>query len=39
MTRDGLALKVNAFRKFLQSNHIDSKVPFNLPHRLSGLAP
>jgi epoxyqueuosine reductase len=26
---------VKAFRKFLQSNNIESKVPFNLPHRLA----
>jgi epoxyqueuosine reductase len=35
VTKDGLALKIKAFRKFLQTNGIDSKVPFNLPHRLS----
>jgi epoxyqueuosine reductase len=35
VTKDGLALKIKAFRKFLQANGIDSKVPFNLPHRLS----
>jgi epoxyqueuosine reductase len=35
VTRDGLALKIKGFRKFLQANGIDSKVPFNLPHRLS----
>lgn len=35
VTRDGLALKIKAFRKFLQANGIDSKVPFHLPHRLS----
>jgi epoxyqueuosine reductase len=35
MTKDGLALKVKAFRKFLQVNGVDSKVPFNMPHRLS----
>ena len=35
MTKDGLALKVKAFRKFLQSNNIQSQVPFNLPHRLA----
>ena len=35
MTKDGLALKIKAFRKFLQANGIDSKVPFNLPHRMS----
>lgn len=35
VTRDGLAVKIKSFRKFLQSNGIDSKVPLNLPHRLS----
>jgi len=35
VTKDGLALKIKAFRKFLQANGIDSRVPFNLPHRLS----
>ena len=35
VTKDGLALKVKAFRKFLQTNGVDSKVPFNMPHRLS----
>ena len=35
MTKDGLALKIKAFRQFLQANGIDSKVPFNMPHRLS----
>jgi len=35
VTKDRLALKIKAFRKFLQINGVDSKVPFNLPHRLS----
>lgn len=35
MTRDGLTLKVKAFRSFLRDNGIDSKVPFNLPHRVA----
>ena len=35
VTKDGLALKVKAFRQFLKANSIDSKVPFNLPHRLA----
>ncbi|PKN51504.1 MAG: epoxyqueuosine reductase [Deltaproteobacteria bacterium HGW-Deltaproteobacteria-13] len=35
VTKDGLALKIKAFRKFLREGGIDSKVPFNLPHRLS----
>ncbi len=35
MTRDGLALRIKAFRNFLRDHGIDSKVPFNLPHRLA----
>ncbi len=35
ITKDGLAVKIKSFRKFLQSDGIDSKVPFHLPHRLS----
>jgi epoxyqueuosine reductase len=35
MTKDGLALKIKAFRQFLKANEVDSKVPFNMPHRLS----
>jgi epoxyqueuosine reductase len=35
VTKDGLALKIKALRKFLREGGIDSKVPFNLPHRLS----
>ena len=35
VTKDRLALKIKAFRKFLQVNGVDSKVPFNAPHRLS----
>ncbi len=35
VTKDGLALRIKVFRKFLQAKGIDSKVPFNLPHRLS----
>jgi epoxyqueuosine reductase len=35
VTKDGLALKIKALRKFLKEGGIDSKVPFNLPHRLS----
>ena len=35
VTKDGLALKIKTFRNFLRDNGIDSKVPFNLPHRLS----
>lgn len=35
VTKDGLALKIKSLRKFLKDGGIDSKVPFNLPHRLS----
>ncbi len=35
VTKDGMALKIKALRNFLRDNGIDSKVPFNLPHRLS----
>ncbi|HNY49554.1 MAG TPA: 4Fe-4S double cluster binding domain-containing protein [Smithella sp.] len=35
VTKDGLALKIKALRNFLRDHGIDSKVPFNLPHRLS----
>ncbi len=35
MTRDGLAQRIKAFRSFLRDNNIDSKVPFNLPHRMA----
>lgn len=35
VTKDGLALKIKAFRQFLKANDVDSKVPFNMPHRLS----
>ena len=35
VTRDGLALRIKAFRSFLRDNGIDSKVPFNLPHRVA----
>jgi len=33
MTKDGLALRIKAFRNFLRGDGIDSKVPFDLPHR------
>ena len=35
ITRDGLALRIKAFRSFLRDNGVDSKVPFNLPHRVA----
>lgn len=33
--RDRLAERIKAFRSFLKENGIESKVPFNLPHRLA----
>ncbi len=35
VTRDGLAQRIKAFRSYLRDNGIDSKVPFNLPHRMA----
>ncbi len=35
VTKDGLYLRIKAFRSFLRDNGIDSKVPFNLSHRLA----
>jgi epoxyqueuosine reductase len=35
MAKDRLAQRIKAFRTFLRDNGIDSKVPFNLPHRLA----
>ena len=35
MTRDGLTSRIKAFRDFLRRGGIDSKVPFNLPHRVA----
>jgi epoxyqueuosine reductase len=35
VTKDGLTLKVKAFRQFLRTNNIDSKMPPHMPHRLS----
>jgi epoxyqueuosine reductase len=35
VTKSGLAKRVKAFRSYLKENGIDSKVPFNLPHRLA----
>ena len=35
ITKDGLALRIKAFRNLLRDNGIDSKVPFNLPHRVA----
>jgi epoxyqueuosine reductase len=33
VTKDGLSLRIKAFRQFLRENGMDSKVPFGLPHR------
>lgn len=35
ITRDGLAHKIKAFRSFLREHGIDSRVPFDVPHRLA----
>ncbi|WP_457553829.1 epoxyqueuosine reductase [Desulfobacula sp.] len=35
VTKDGLYLRIKQFRTFLRDNGIDSKVPFNLPHRVA----
>ena len=35
MTKDRLAKRIKTFRNFLRENGIDSRVPFNLPHRLA----
>ncbi len=34
-TKDGLALRIKGFRSFLRDNGIDSKLPFNSPHRMA----
>ena len=35
VTHDGLYERIKAFRGFLRDHGIDSKVPFNLPHRVA----
>jgi epoxyqueuosine reductase len=35
VTKDGLALRIRAFRSFLQEQGIKVKTPYNLPHRLA----
>jgi len=35
VTKDGIALRVKKFRSFLRDNGIDSKDPFNMPHRVA----
>jgi epoxyqueuosine reductase len=34
-TKRGLYKRIKAFREYLRENGIDSKVPFNIPHRLA----
>jgi epoxyqueuosine reductase len=35
VTKDGLSRRIKAFRSFLRDHGIDSKVPFNIPHRMA----
>ena len=35
VTKDGLSKRIKSFRSFLRDSGINSKVPFNLPHRLA----
>ena len=35
VTGDGLTRRIKGFRSFLRENGVDSKVPFNLPHRVA----
>jgi epoxyqueuosine reductase len=35
VTRDGLAIRIKAFRRYLRDHGIESKVPAYMPHRLS----
>ncbi len=35
VTKDGLALRIRAFREDLRAHGIQSKVPFHLPHRVA----
>jgi len=35
VTKDRLAKRIKAFRRFLKDNGIDSEVPFHLPHRVA----
>jgi epoxyqueuosine reductase len=35
VTKDGLARRIKAFRQFLRDAGIESRVPFNLPHRVA----
>jgi epoxyqueuosine reductase len=35
VTHDGLYMRIKSFRSFLRDKGIESKVPFNLPHRMA----
>lgn len=35
VTKDGLSRRIKAFRSFLRDSGIESKVPYNLPHRMA----
>jgi len=35
VTKDGLSMRIKNIRGYLRENGIESKVPFNLPHRLA----
>jgi epoxyqueuosine reductase len=35
VTKDGLSQRIKGFRGFLRENGLESKVPFNLPHRVA----
>ncbi len=35
ITKDGLSVRIKTLRSLLRDNGIDSKVPFNLPHRVA----
>jgi len=37
ITRDGLTQRIKAFRSFLRSRGVDSKVPMHLPHRATAM--
>ncbi|TFH40910.1 MAG: epoxyqueuosine reductase, partial [Chrysiogenales bacterium] len=37
ITKDGLSRRIKTFRQFLRDNGIESKVPFNLPHRAAAV--
>lgn len=35
VTKDGLAVRIKAFRNYLRGSGIDTKVPYHLPHRMA----